>query len=105
MFAVEMGRSSSTLCLEKDTCSLQASSYSPVEVWVHLQPYSMYCMQTASPCKPPRQPTFNRLGVKYDSRTAQGLLRGDPGLAGQLLYSVHQALSGMATNAKVRRSV
>jgi hypothetical protein len=48
------------------------------------------------------QPTFNRLGVQYDSRTAQGLMRGEPGLAARLLAAVKAALDGMVTNARVR---
>lgn len=47
------------------------------------------------------QPTFNRLGVKYDSRTAQGLLAQQPGLAAKLLHSAKAALDAMGTNAKV----
>lgn len=47
------------------------------------------------------QPTFTRLGVKYDARTAQALLRREPGLAGQLLYSVRAALGGLDANVKV----
>jgi hypothetical protein len=47
------------------------------------------------------QPTFRRLGIAYDARTAQALLRRERGLAAQLLYAVRAAVAGMDCQAKV----
>mmetsp|Transcript_35241 Transcript_35241/g.78424 ORF Transcript_35241/g.78424 Transcript_35241/m.78424 type:complete len:1824 (+) Transcript_35241:146-5617(+) len=38
------------------------------------------------------QPTFSRLGIKFDTRTANSLMREEPGVAVRLLYSVKQNL-------------
>ena len=48
------------------------------------------------------QPTFERLGIKYDARTARALLDRQPGLAARLLASVRGAFAALDSNAQVR---
>jgi hypothetical protein len=48
------------------------------------------------------QPTFKRLGIPYDARAAQALLRRKPGAAAKLLSRVRDAVAGMDAQAQVR---
>jgi hypothetical protein len=41
------------------------------------------------------QPTFEKLGIQLDTRVSQALVRGEPGLAGKLLYSIKQAVGSI----------
>lgn len=48
------------------------------------------------------QPTFARLGIRYDARTARALHDHTPGTAAQLLAAVRGALGALEGNAQVR---
>jgi hypothetical protein len=47
------------------------------------------------------QPVLSKLGVQLDPRTAQALIKQEPGLAGKVLYSIKQALGSMNNDMQV----
>eukprot|EP00955_Chlamydomonas_euryale_P065098 359155-Chlamydomonas_euryale.AAC.2 len=47
------------------------------------------------------QASFQKLGVKFDSRTANALMREEPGVALRLLYSLKQSLSQVHKDVQV----
>lgn len=48
------------------------------------------------------QASFQKLGIKFDSRTANALMREEPGVALRLLYSLKQNLTQMHKDVQVR---
>jgi hypothetical protein len=47
------------------------------------------------------QASFHKLGIKFDSRTANSLMREEPGVALRLLYSLKQSLSQVHKDVQV----
>ncbi|GMH35763.1 hypothetical protein BSKO_03631 [Bryopsis sp. KO-2023] len=47
------------------------------------------------------QPTFLELGIQFDSRTANKLIREEKGVAPRLLYSLRQVIRAMNTNMQI----
>lgn len=48
------------------------------------------------------QTTFQKLGVKFDSRTANAVMREEPGVALRLLYALRQSLGQVQKDVTVR---
>eukprot|EP00879_Flechtneria_rotunda_P030182 GHRR01032781.1.p1 GENE.GHRR01032781.1~~GHRR01032781.1.p1 ORF type:complete len:295 (+),score=115.10 GHRR01032781.1:141-1025(+) len=46
------------------------------------------------------QPVLSKLGVQFDTRTAQALINKEPGLAAKVLYAIKQSLGTMDKNTQ-----
>lgn len=46
-------------------------------------------------------PTLSRLGIRLDARTVSALIAHERGAAGQLLYSIKQAVGSLQLNLQV----
>ena len=78
------------------------NNFTRLQVWYMLfNLIACYALIFVVLCGHHAQTTFLKLGVKFDTRTANSLMREEPGVAMRLLYSLKQNLGQVNKDVQV----